>query len=62
MAAAARPASWVKRLGKLYSPVVADVLDKLGFRQQAMRADIRPLFPNAKSAGFALTVQMAPAR
>ena len=62
MAAAARPAGWVKRLGKLYTPVVADVLDKLGYRQQAMRADIRPLYPKAKSAGFALTVQMAPSR
>ncbi|MCE9531792.1 MAG: RraA family protein [Planctomycetes bacterium] len=57
-----RPASWVKRLGKLYSPVVADVLDKLGFRQQVMRANIRPLYPTAKSAGFALTAQTSPAR
>lgn len=62
MAAKNRPASWVERLKKLYSPVVADVLDKLGFRQQVMRADIRPLFPEAKTAGFALTVQTVPAR
>jgi len=42
--------------------VVADVLDKLGYRSQVMRADVRPLFPEAKSAGFALTVQTVPAR
>jgi 4-hydroxy-4-methyl-2-oxoglutarate aldolase len=58
----ARRAEWIERLTKLYTPVVADVLDKLGFRQQAMRADIRPLFPQAKAAGFALTVQTVPAR
>jgi len=62
MASIERPASWVKRLGKLYSPVVADVLDRLGYRQQVMRHEIRPLFPKAKAAGFALTVQTAPAR
>jgi regulator of RNase E activity RraA len=42
--------------------VVADVLDKLGYRNQVMRAEVRPLFPEAKSAGFALTVQTVPAR
>jgi regulator of RNase E activity RraA len=42
--------------------VVADVLDKLGYRSQVMRAEVRPLFPQAKSAGFALTVQTVPAR
>jgi regulator of RNase E activity RraA len=58
----ARRADWIERLTKLYTPVVADVLDKLGFRQQTMRADIRPLFPQARAAGFALTVQTVPAR
>jgi regulator of RNase E activity RraA len=62
MNASARQAGWVERLRQLYSPVVADVLDKLGYRQQCLRADIRPLFPQAKAAGFALTVQTAPAR
>jgi len=41
---------------------VADVLDKLGFRSQCMHARIRPLWPEAKAAGFALTVQTGPAR
>jgi len=58
----ARRADWIERLAKLYTPVVADVLDKLGFRQQAMRADIRPLFPEARAVGYASTVQTVPAR
>ena len=62
MAVTLRPAGWIERLARLYTPVVADVLDKLGYRQQVMRADVRPLFPTAKSAGFALTVQTVPAR
>jgi regulator of RNase E activity RraA len=53
---------WVDRLARLYTPVVADVLDKLGFRNQCMDARIRPLWPEAKAAGFALTVQTVPAR
>lgn len=57
-----RPAEWPDRLAKLYTPVVADVLDKLGFRHQAMHRRVRPLWPEAKAAGFALTVQTVPAR
>jgi regulator of RNase E activity RraA len=59
---APRPIEWVDRLAKLYTPVVADVLDKLGFRAQSMNARVRPLWPEAKAAGFALTVQTVPAR
>jgi regulator of RNase E activity RraA len=57
-----RPLPWADRLAKLYTPVVADVLDKLGFRSQCMDPRIRPLWPEAKIAGFALTVQTVPAR
>lgn len=57
-----RPPEWADRLAKLYSPVVADVLDKLGFRYQTMHSRIRPIWPEAKVAGFALTVQTVPAR
>ena len=53
---------WVERLRKLYTPVVADVLDKLGYRMQTMKPSLRPLFPEAKCAGVALTVQVVPAR
>lgn len=57
-----RPIGWADRLAKLYTPVVADVLDKLGFRNQSMNPRVRPLWPEAKAAGFALTVQTVPAR
>ncbi len=57
-----RNLEWIDRLAKLYTPVVADVLDKIGFRSQSMNARVRPLWPEAKCAGFALTVQTVPAR
>jgi 4-hydroxy-4-methyl-2-oxoglutarate aldolase len=57
-----RQTEWVQRLEKLYTPVVADVLDKLGYRFQTMKPSLRPLYPDAKCAGFALTVQTVPAR
>ena len=57
-----RPIEWADRLAKLYTPVVADVLDKLGFRSQCLHPRVRPLWPEAKAAGFALTVQTVPAR
>ena len=40
---------------KLYSSVISDVLDKLGYRNQAMRADIDPMWPGAVVAGRAHT-------
>lgn len=57
-----RPPEWPERLARLYTPVVADVLDRLGLRHQAMHSRLRPLWPAAKCAGFALTVQTVPAR
>jgi regulator of RNase E activity RraA len=57
----ARSTELIERLSRLYTPVVADVLDRLGSRNQFMRADIRPLAPPMRLAGFALTVQTAPA-
>jgi 4-hydroxy-4-methyl-2-oxoglutarate aldolase len=56
-----RPVDWVERLARLYTPVVADVLDRLGYRDQSLRADIRPLSPGQTVAGFARTVQTIPA-
>lgn len=56
------PIAWADRLAKLYTPVVADVLDKLGFRNQSFHPRVRPLWPEAKAAGVALTVQTCPAR
>lgn len=40
----------------LYSASLSDALDKNGFRNQAMRADIRPVFPEAIVVGRAKTV------
>ncbi|MCS7271471.1 MAG: RraA family protein, partial [Gemmataceae bacterium] len=60
--APARRVDWVERLERLYTAVVSDILDSLGYRQQAMHGRIRPLWPEARCAGYALTVQTAPAR
>jgi 4-hydroxy-4-methyl-2-oxoglutarate aldolase len=41
---------------KLYSGVVADIMDDLGYRNQAMRMDIRPLERSFVIAGRAKTI------
>src|SRR5680860_1290855 len=41
---------------QLYVPVVSDVLDSLGFLDQAMTADVRPLDPQMRVIGRAHTV------
>lgn len=40
----------------LYTAVLSDALDELGFRQQAMRETIRPLSPDLVFAGWARTI------
>ncbi len=45
------------RLGKLYSAVVADVLDGLGYRRQTLDADIRPLTPARQVCGRVFPAQ-----
>jgi regulator of RNase E activity RraA len=52
---------WLQRLSRLYTPVVADVLDRMGYRNQCLRADIRPLAEGTSIVGFARTVQTVPA-
>jgi regulator of RNase E activity RraA len=52
-----RDVSQIDRLGNLYTAVVADCLDRLGYRAQALAPRIRPLYPAAKVAGFAATVR-----
>lgn len=44
---------------KLYTAVLADVMDSLGYRQQVMRYDLRPLYPEAKIVGRAATMVTA---
>jgi regulator of RNase E activity RraA len=41
---------------KLYTAVICDALDELGFRDRAMRERLRPLFPDNRFAGWARTV------
>lgn len=53
--------SLIERLDRLYPAVVSDVLDRMGFRQQAMAPDIRPLFPEARLCGRAMPVLAVPA-
>jgi regulator of RNase E activity RraA len=43
----------------LYTAVVADSLDELGYTQQAMNEFVRPLFPECRFAGWASTVACA---
>ena len=40
----------------LFSSVIADALDACGYRDQILRHDIRPLYPDAVVVGRALTV------
>jgi regulator of RNase E activity RraA len=40
----------------LYTAVVCDALDDLGYRHQAMHQRIRPLFPNLSFAGWVRTI------
>lgn len=47
----------LERLERLYTAVIADALDKVGVRSNVMTPDLRPLFPEAKLAGFAFTVR-----
>jgi len=41
---------------RLYASVISDILDRVGFKNQVMEAEIRPLFPEAVLVGRALTV------
>ena len=38
--------------GSLYVPVVCDILDTLGYREQAMHQRLRPLLPDIRGCGF----------
>jgi regulator of RNase E activity RraA len=42
---------------KLYTAVVSDSLDEMGYRDQAMRKDFRPLDPSFRCVGWARTIQ-----
>jgi 4-hydroxy-4-methyl-2-oxoglutarate aldolase len=44
---------------RLYTSVLADVMDELGYREQVMRHDLRPLFDEARVVGRAATILAA---
>jgi 4-hydroxy-4-methyl-2-oxoglutarate aldolase len=44
---------------KLYTAVIADSLDELGYHNQAMNEHVRPLFPECRFAGWARTISCA---
>jgi regulator of RNase E activity RraA len=46
----------IDRLERLYPAVVADCLDRLGYRTQVLNPHVRPLDPQSKVAGYAATV------
>jgi regulator of RNase E activity RraA len=46
----------IDRLERLYPAVVADCLDRLGYRSQVLDPRVRPLDPQSKLAGYAATV------
>jgi 4-hydroxy-4-methyl-2-oxoglutarate aldolase len=52
----ARDPQLIDRLERLHPAVVADCLDRLGVRGQVLDPAIRPLYPEAKVAGYASTV------
>jgi regulator of RNase E activity RraA len=41
---------------RLYSSVLADILDEAGHRHQVLRPEVRPLYPGARVAGRAATM------
>ena len=45
---------WVQK--HLYSAVLADIMDSLGYRDQILDPQIRPLYPGAKMVGRAATM------
>jgi 4-hydroxy-4-methyl-2-oxoglutarate aldolase len=51
-----RDLALIERLERLYPAVVADCLDRLGVRMQVLEPYIRPLYADAKVAGYAATV------
>ena len=51
-----RDLALIERLERLYPAVVADCLDRLGVRMQVLEPHIRPLYADAKVAGYVATV------
>jgi len=53
MQATGSEAGWFSRVqSTLYTAAVSDILDELGYRNQAMHQRLRPLLPDMKRCGF----------
>lgn len=50
----------LQSFGALYAAVVADILDKLGLRNQIINSSIRPVYPEARLVGRAYTIRGVP--
>jgi regulator of RNase E activity RraA len=50
-------ASLIRRLGKLFVPIISDTLDEMGITRNTFSPGIRPIFPNVKVAGVAFTAR-----
>src|SRR5262245_11095819 len=51
-----------RRLARLPTAVVADVMDQMGLLRQALPTPIRPLTPDMRVAGYAFTARGRPYR
>lgn len=49
---------YADQLDQCYTAVIADVLDSLGYRNQVMSPDIRPLTPDMRAWGEAVTIRL----
>jgi 4-hydroxy-4-methyl-2-oxoglutarate aldolase len=56
----ARDLALIDRLAVLHPAVVSDCLDALGYREQVMAPEIRPLAADMRLAGVAATVRIVP--
>jgi len=52
--------AYADQLDPCYTAVIADVLDSLGYREQVMSPDIRPLTPDMRAWGEAVTILLEP--
>jgi regulator of RNase E activity RraA len=55
---AARDMDLLARYQPLRTAVVSDCLDQVGIRDNAMAPRLRPLYPSARLAGFAMPIQL----
>lgn len=57
-----RDPALLDRLERLHPAVVSDCLDRIGRRDRVLAPRIRPLYPEARLAGYALTVRCVEVR